>query len=95
MLFTSLIISTSECISNADLFASECRYIHNRQVVTAEWLKEHTNETDVICTHDIGAIGFYSERKIIDAAGLITPALVKKIEHARICRFSEKLYEGK
>lgn len=79
VLFTSLIISTSECISNADLFASECRYIHNRQVVTAEWLKEHTNETDVICTHDIGAIGFYSERKIIDAAGLITPALVKKL----------------
>ncbi|MDQ3019594.1 MAG: hypothetical protein M3R36_03345 [Bacteroidota bacterium] len=62
-----------------DVYAYECKYIYDRQVKAAQWLKKNTKETDIIATHDVGAIGFYSERKIVDAVGLVTPELIKNI----------------
>ncbi|HSP87622.1 MAG TPA: tetratricopeptide repeat protein, partial [Ignavibacteriaceae bacterium] len=55
------------------------KYHNDRHVSAGRWLKENTNESDVIATHDVGAIAFYSERKIIDMAGLITPELIAQI----------------
>lgn len=65
-----------------DMYVQETKYIYDRQVEAAKWLKENTSENDVIATHDIGAIGFYSGRKIVDVAGLITPELINKINDA-------------
>lgn len=64
---------------NKENYAIENKYISDRQVAAAMWLKENTNEDDVIGTHDVGAIGFYSGRKIVDVAGLVTPELINKI----------------
>ncbi len=50
-----------------------------RQVAAAKWLKENTPEGSVVATHDVGAIGFYSGRKVIDVAGLINPELADKV----------------
>jgi tetratricopeptide (TPR) repeat protein len=65
-----------ENISN---YAMACKYIDDRQVKAAKWIKINTNENDIIATHDVGAIGFYSQRKIVDIAGLVTPELINKI----------------
>lgn len=67
---------------NRELYVSNTKYIYERQVEAAKWIKEYTKENDVIATHDVGAIGYYSNRKIIDVAGLITPELIKKINDA-------------
>jgi TPR repeat protein len=64
---------------NKENYAIENKYISDRQVAAAMWLKENTNENDIIGTHDVGAIGFYSGRKIVDVAGLVTPELISKI----------------
>ena len=40
------------------------------------WLKEHTRPDETVLSWDIGAVGYYSERKICDAAGLVTPGLI-------------------
>jgi hypothetical protein len=40
------------------------------------WLKENTTERDVVLLWDIGAVGYYSDRKICDAAGLATPEMI-------------------
>jgi hypothetical protein len=63
--------------SYAGYYAFHCKYIYDRQVKTAYWLRDHTIESDVIAAHDIGAIGFYARKKIIDIAGLINPELIK------------------
>jgi len=55
------------------------KYHNERHVAAGKWIKENTNESDLIATHDIGAIAFYGERKIIDMAGLVTPELIDKI----------------
>ena len=62
-----------------DYYAQQCKYIYDRQVKTAIWLKENTDENDILGVHDIGAIGFYTGRKIIDVAGLITPYLNERL----------------
>jgi len=64
---------------NREGYAEQCKYIYDRQVKAAMWIRDNTNENDVIATHDVGAIGYYGNRKIVDVAGLITPELIKKI----------------
>jgi tetratricopeptide (TPR) repeat protein len=80
-LFTCIILGWSfvNYSDNKSNYADECRYISDRQVAAAKWIKNNTNETDIIATHDVGAIGFYSGRKIVDVAGLITPELIDKL----------------
>ena len=63
--------------SYAEYYAYHCKYIYERQVKTAYWFRDHTVESDVIASHDIGAIGFYARKKIVDIAGLINPELVE------------------
>lgn len=42
----------------------------------AEWFQEHTGPQSVIAARDIGALGFYSRRPVVDLAGLVTPQMV-------------------
>lgn len=78
-----------------DLYASQCKYIYDRQVMAAKWLKTNTNENDIIATHDVGAIGFYSDRKIVDVAGLVTPDLISKINDVSYVDYMTKYLKDK
>ena len=64
---------------NREQYALQCKYIYDRQVMAAQWLNKYTKEDDIVATHDVGAIGYYSNRKIVDVAGLVTPELIGKI----------------
>lgn len=75
---------------NKKLYAEECKYIYDRQVKAALWINQNTNENDIIGTHDVGAIGFYSGRKIVDVAGLVTPELINKINDRNYVKEMEK-----
>jgi hypothetical protein len=43
----------------------------------AQWLKENTPPSSVICAGDIGHIGFYSGRTILDYNGLVSPKAIR------------------
>jgi tetratricopeptide (TPR) repeat protein len=60
-------------------YAEYCRYIGDRQVRAAHWIHDNLPEDAVIATHDIGAIGFYSGRKIVDMVGLVSPGMIERI----------------
>jgi tetratricopeptide (TPR) repeat protein len=60
-------------------FTMNCKYQNERHVAAGRWIKENTEPSSVIATHDVGAIAFYGERKIIDMAGLVTPELIEQI----------------
>jgi tetratricopeptide (TPR) repeat protein len=60
-------------------YSDTCRYINDRQVTTAKWLNANLPKDAVIATHDIGAIGFYSERRIVDMVGLVSPDMIPSI----------------
>jgi hypothetical protein len=60
----------------AGIYAANVRYINDYQVATAFWLREHTPPGAVVATHDIGAIGYFSDRQVIDLGGLTQPEIV-------------------
>jgi tetratricopeptide (TPR) repeat protein len=60
-------------------YAEMCRYISDRQVHAAHWMHEHLPEGAVIATHDIGAIAYYSGRRIVDMVGLVSPDMIERI----------------
>jgi len=42
----------------------------------AVWFRENTSEDATLVAPDIGALGYYSGRKVIDAAGLASPEFI-------------------
>ncbi len=44
------------------------------------WFHEHAPADAVIAAPDIGALGFYARRPVVDLAGLVTPAMVPVLE---------------
>ena len=77
-----ILFSIKDYNNNKENYAENCKYISDRQVAAAYWLRDNTKETDIIATHDVGAIAFYSGRKIVDVAGLVTPELITKLNDA-------------
>ena len=77
-----IIYSVTACLNNKVLYQDQTRHISIRQVAAAKWLKANTPEDAIIATHDVGAIAYYSERKILDVAGLISPEFIKKLNDA-------------
>lgn len=85
-----LVFTFFNFLSYSKYYTSQCKFIYERHIKTAYWLRDNTKENDVIGTHDIGAIGFYSGRKIIDIAGLINPDLSK---HSNEENYNEKIMD--
>lgn len=51
-------------------------------VAWGRWFDRHAAPEAVIATPDIGAIGFYGRRRVVDLGGLVTPAMVPYLERA-------------
>lgn len=66
--------------NSKDDFTFLSKYSNDRHVAAGRWLKQNTPESAIVATHDIGAVAFYGERKIIDMAGLVTPELIEHIQ---------------
>jgi hypothetical protein len=45
------------------------------------WLRANTASGALVATPDIGAIGFYGERAVLDLGGLVTPAMAPILAH--------------
>ena len=59
----------------------------------AIWLKDNTPEDSLIVLHDIGVVGYFSDRKIIDLVGLTNPEVSKYYwdrSSKRLYSFSER-----
>lgn len=79
LVLTVAVLFVSSSGTKSEEFALTCRYISERQVRTAHWLREHTPENAIVATHDIGAIAFYSGRRIVDMVGLVSPEMIESI----------------
>jgi hypothetical protein len=63
-------------ILGAKAYAEDVAIIESEMVTTANWIKENTATEALIAAHDIGALGYFSERDIVDLAGLISPDVI-------------------
>jgi hypothetical protein len=60
----------------AAAFATDVAIINGEMVAVAQWLDRNTQPDALIAAHDIGAIGYFARRPILDLAGLISPEVV-------------------
>ena len=63
-------------VIGAMAYARDVRFIESEMVATAHWLNENIEPDALIAAHDIGAIGYYTQRPLLDLAGLITPEVI-------------------
>jgi hypothetical protein len=63
-------------VLGAGRYGQDVAIIETEMVATARWIAANTAPTDLIAVHDIGAVGFYSQRDIVDLAGLVTPEII-------------------
>lgn len=60
----------------APVYARDVGFIETEMVTVARWLEANTAKDSLIASHDIGAIGFFSDRRVLDLAGLVTPEVI-------------------
>lgn len=63
-------------VLGARAYALDVGVIETEMVQVARWVDENTPVNAVIGAHDIGGLGYFSGRKIIDLAGLISPDVI-------------------
>ncbi|NKB65708.1 MAG: hypothetical protein GKR89_01485 [Candidatus Latescibacteria bacterium] len=60
----------------AQTYALNVDNINDMHVAMGRWLGRNTPAAAVVATHDVGALGYFSGRRIIDTAGLMNPAIL-------------------
>ena len=77
-------------IDGASTFALQVKLLNENHADAAHWVDEHAPKEAVIATHDIGLVGYITQRQIVDLAGLVTPDMIplmsdpaKMAEYAR------------
>ncbi len=52
------------------------RGMESALIPAALWFRDHTPEGSVIAVQDIGAVGYYAQRPVLDLGGLVTPEIM-------------------
>jgi 4-amino-4-deoxy-L-arabinose transferase-like glycosyltransferase len=60
-------------------YASDVEIIDSEMVMAARWIAENVPQGELMAIHDIGAVGYFASRPIIDLAGLVSPELLPVI----------------
>jgi hypothetical protein len=51
-------------------------FIESEMVAAARWVAKSTPEDALIAAHDIGALGYFGDRQLLDMAGLVSPEVI-------------------
>ncbi len=57
-------------------YVQDVTIIDQEMVATAHWLSDNVPPNELLAVHDIGAVGYFAPRPILDIAGLVTPEIV-------------------
>ena len=60
----------------ASTYARDVAFIESEMVNTARWVAQNIPSDELLAAHDIGALGYFGNHKIIDLAGLISPEII-------------------
>jgi hypothetical protein len=71
-----LVVTGAFWLVGARAFARDVAVINSEMVQTSLWVRAHTDSKEVIAAHDIGALGYFGCRPILDLAGLVNPEVI-------------------
>jgi hypothetical protein len=75
-LLSSIFISFGFYFLGGRAYSSDVAIIETEMVEPSRWIKNNTSPNAIIAAHDIGALGYFSDRFVLDLAGLINKDVV-------------------
>jgi hypothetical protein len=88
LLLATLVLLLAFWVRGARVYADDTAFIEGEMVAVAHWLNANTEPDALIAVHDIGAVGYFAQRPLLDLAGLITPEVVPFIaDEGRLLAF--------
>ena len=88
---SGLIILAAFWILGLRGYARDVAVIESEMVATANWVADNIEPTALIGAHDIGALGYFGNRNLLDLAGLISPEVIPFIrDEARLSEYLDE-----
>jgi arabinofuranosyltransferase len=82
------ILLASFWLIGAQAYGRDVAVIESEMVAAAKWIAQNTPPQALIAAHDIGALGYFGERKLVDLAGLVSPEVIPFIrDEDRLMRY--------
>jgi hypothetical protein len=72
-------------------YTNDVRISETRGLAVAEYLRVETPPGSNVATHDIGHIGYFSDREVIDLVGLINPDVVEYHDGRRLREYIDSV----
>ncbi len=63
-------------VNGASTFVLQTELLNDSHMQAARWVDANTPADAIIATHDIGIVGYVTQRQIVDLAGLVTPEVI-------------------
>lgn len=76
LLAAVIAISLLSQSAGADTYALNVKNTNDMQVAIGRWLRDNTPPDSLLAVNDIGAIGYLSNRRVLDLQGLVTPEIL-------------------
>ena len=72
-------------------YVEDVTIIETEMVDTAQWIAQNTEPDATIAAHDIGALGYFAPRPILDLAGLVSPDVIPFIrDEAQLAEYIDE-----
>jgi hypothetical protein len=89
----ALVVLSVLSLSNwANLYALSVQNIDAVQVALGRWVRAHVPSGTPVATHDVGAIGYLSNRPVVDIVGLVTPPFIALEREQPTARRAHDIY---
>ena len=84
-LAATLVLASVFWLLGAQAYTRDVQIMETEMVAAARWVRANTSPDARVAAHDIGALGYYGQRDLLDLAGLISPAVIPFIrDEARL-----------
>lgn len=67
-------------VFGAVAYAEDVAFVENEMVAVAHWLRENSAPDALVAAHDIGALGYFAQRPLLDLAGLVSPQVTPLLQ---------------
>jgi len=74
LLFAYFVLAVGPSVNKVDV-----SIINEEMVTSAHWIAANIPPSELLAIHDIGAVGYFAPRPILDIAGLVSPEVVPVI----------------
>lgn len=81
-----IIIIFSFWMLGLSAYARDVAVIESEMVDMARWVADNTDEHSILAAHDIGALGYFAGRDLLDLAGLVSPEVIPFIRDEKALR---------